>query len=194
MLDFARFMPPTLITRSLGVAREFLAKHGAMVVKPLHGNAGKAVFKIEPRRRQPRAPDRAVQHAPIANRTCSRRSFPRWPRATSASSWSTARSPARSTAFPARAKSAPTSPPAGAPRSTELTRARAGNLRRARPRAQAPRAAVRRHRRDRRRMADRDQRHLADRDRRHRPVQRHRHAGADLGRDRAQARASLAPR
>ncbi len=46
VLDFARFMPPTAITRSLGVAREFLAKHKAMVVKPLHGNGGKAVFKI----------------------------------------------------------------------------------------------------------------------------------------------------
>jgi glutathione synthase len=47
VLDFARFMPPTAITRSLGVAREFLSKHGAMVVKPLHGNGGKAVFKVE---------------------------------------------------------------------------------------------------------------------------------------------------
>ncbi|MES2905383.1 MAG: glutathione synthase [Pseudomonadota bacterium] len=47
VLDFAQFMPPTTITRSLGVAREFLAKHGAMVVKPLHGNGGKAVFKID---------------------------------------------------------------------------------------------------------------------------------------------------
>jgi glutathione synthase len=47
VLDFARFMPPTAITRSLDVAREFLAQHGAMVVKPLHGNGGKAVFKID---------------------------------------------------------------------------------------------------------------------------------------------------
>lgn len=47
VLDFARFMPPTAVTRSLGVAREFLAKHGAMVVKPLHGNGGKAVFNID---------------------------------------------------------------------------------------------------------------------------------------------------
>jgi glutathione synthase len=47
VLDFARFMPPTTLTRSLGVARKFLAEHGAMVVKPLHGNAGKAVFKVE---------------------------------------------------------------------------------------------------------------------------------------------------
>ncbi len=46
VLDFARFMPPTAITRSLGVAREFLARHGEIVVKPLHGNGGKAVFKV----------------------------------------------------------------------------------------------------------------------------------------------------
>jgi glutathione synthase len=46
VLDFARFMPPTLLTRSLGAARKFLEKHGEVVVKPLHGNAGKAVFKV----------------------------------------------------------------------------------------------------------------------------------------------------
>jgi glutathione synthase len=48
VLDFARFMPPTMVTRSLGAARDFIAKHGACVLKPLHGNAGKAVFKIDP--------------------------------------------------------------------------------------------------------------------------------------------------
>jgi glutathione synthase len=47
VLDFARFMPPTMVTRSLGAARHFLAEHGEIVLKPLHGNAGKAVFKIE---------------------------------------------------------------------------------------------------------------------------------------------------
>ncbi|NUT00419.1 MAG: glutathione synthase [Sphingomonas sp.] len=46
VLDFARFMPPTMVTRSLGAAREFLKQHGDIVIKPLHGNAGKAVFKI----------------------------------------------------------------------------------------------------------------------------------------------------
>jgi glutathione synthase len=46
VLDFAKYMPPTMITRSLGAAREFAAKHGEVVIKPLHGNAGKAVFKI----------------------------------------------------------------------------------------------------------------------------------------------------
>ena len=46
VLDYARFMPPTMVTRSLGAAREFQAAHGEIVIKPLHGNAGKAVFKI----------------------------------------------------------------------------------------------------------------------------------------------------
>ena len=46
VLDFARFMPPTLITRSLGAARKFLAEHREIVVKPLHGFAGGSVFRV----------------------------------------------------------------------------------------------------------------------------------------------------
>jgi glutathione synthase len=46
VLDFARFMPPTMITRSVTAARNFLEEHGEVVVKPLHGNGGKAIFKI----------------------------------------------------------------------------------------------------------------------------------------------------
>jgi glutathione synthase len=46
VLDFAQYMPPTALTRSLSVAREFIQRHGDAVLKPLHGNAGKAVFKI----------------------------------------------------------------------------------------------------------------------------------------------------
>jgi glutathione synthase len=48
VLDFARYMPPTVLTRSLGVARKFLAEHGDIVVKPLHGFAGGSVFRIGP--------------------------------------------------------------------------------------------------------------------------------------------------
>jgi glutathione synthase len=46
VLDFARFMPPTVLTRSVGVARRFLEEHGDSVLKPVHGYAGGAVFKI----------------------------------------------------------------------------------------------------------------------------------------------------
>jgi glutathione synthase len=47
VLDYAQFMPPTLIARTLDEVREFQQKHGALVVKPLHGNGGKAIFKVE---------------------------------------------------------------------------------------------------------------------------------------------------
>lgn len=47
VLDYARFMPPTLIARDLTDIREFQEKHGAIVVKPLHGNGGKAIFKVD---------------------------------------------------------------------------------------------------------------------------------------------------
>jgi glutathione synthase len=46
VLDYARFMPPTLVTRELEEVRAFLAEHGEIVVKPLHGNGGKAIFKV----------------------------------------------------------------------------------------------------------------------------------------------------
>jgi glutathione synthase len=46
VLDFARFMPPTLITRDLDELQAFHRRHGEIVVKPLHGNGGAAVFRI----------------------------------------------------------------------------------------------------------------------------------------------------
>ncbi|GAO38142.1 glutathione synthetase [Sphingomonas changbaiensis NBRC 104936] len=46
VLDYAQFMPPTLVTRELDEVRAFLAEHGEIVVKPLHGNGGKAIFKV----------------------------------------------------------------------------------------------------------------------------------------------------
>jgi glutathione synthase len=46
VLNYADLMPPTLVTRSLEAARAFRAKHGEVVVKPLYGNAGSAVFHV----------------------------------------------------------------------------------------------------------------------------------------------------
>lgn len=48
VLDYARFMPPTMITRNLAETRAFLAEHGEIVVKPLYGNGGVAVFHVGP--------------------------------------------------------------------------------------------------------------------------------------------------
>lgn len=46
VLDYARFMPPTMITRDLAQVKTFLAEHGEIVVKPLYGNGGVAVFHV----------------------------------------------------------------------------------------------------------------------------------------------------
>ena len=49
VLDYARFMPPTMITRELEEVKSFLKEHGEIVVKPLYGNAGTAVFHVDAR-------------------------------------------------------------------------------------------------------------------------------------------------
>ena len=48
VLDFLDLMPPTLVTRSLDEIKAFRAEHKDIVVKPLYGNGGAAVFRIAP--------------------------------------------------------------------------------------------------------------------------------------------------
>ena len=45
---FPALMPPTLITRSLDEARAFRAEHKDIILKPLYGNGGAAVFRMQP--------------------------------------------------------------------------------------------------------------------------------------------------
>ena len=47
VLDCAQYMRPTLVARHLDDLRDFQKKHGSVVVKPLHGNGGKAIFRID---------------------------------------------------------------------------------------------------------------------------------------------------
>jgi glutathione synthase len=44
---FPDLMPPTLITRSLDEIKAFRARHGDIVMKPLHGHGGAAVFALK---------------------------------------------------------------------------------------------------------------------------------------------------
>jgi len=44
--DFPDLMPPTLITRDLGEIKAFRAEHNDIVMKPLYGHGGGAVFRI----------------------------------------------------------------------------------------------------------------------------------------------------
>jgi glutathione synthase len=48
VMDFPDLMPPTLISRDLDEINSFRSQHGAVVMKPLHGHGGAAVFRILP--------------------------------------------------------------------------------------------------------------------------------------------------
>lgn len=46
VMQFPQLMPPTLISRDRGEIEAFRAEHGDVVMKPLYGNGGAAVFKV----------------------------------------------------------------------------------------------------------------------------------------------------
>lgn len=48
VLDFPQLTPATLITRDLGRIKEFRARHGDIIVKPLYGNGGAGIFHLRP--------------------------------------------------------------------------------------------------------------------------------------------------
>jgi glutathione synthase len=48
VMDFPDLMPPTLISRDLDEINSFRVEHGAVVMKPLHGHGGAAVFRVLP--------------------------------------------------------------------------------------------------------------------------------------------------
>ncbi len=159
--EFPDLMPPTLVTRDLDAIKAFRAEHGDIVMKPLYGKGGEAVFLLtredlnfgslydlfsatfrEPWVVQKFLPavkegDKRIilvdgEFAGAINRV------------------------------PAPDDLRSNMVRGGMPKATDLTDARARNLRPARPGAARARAFVCRHRRD-RRLSHRDQRHLADR-------------------------------
>jgi len=46
VMAFPELMPPTLITRDLAEIKAFRAEHGDIVMKPLYGKGGEAVFRL----------------------------------------------------------------------------------------------------------------------------------------------------
>ncbi len=48
VLQFADLTPPTMIARDLATIREFKAEHGDVILKPLYGNGGAGVFRLDP--------------------------------------------------------------------------------------------------------------------------------------------------
>jgi glutathione synthase len=48
VMEFPELMPPTLVTRDLAEIKAFRARHGDIVMKPLYGKGGEAVFRLAP--------------------------------------------------------------------------------------------------------------------------------------------------
>ena len=48
VLQFPGLIPPTMIARDLGLIRGFKAVHGDVILKPLYGNGGAGVFRLDP--------------------------------------------------------------------------------------------------------------------------------------------------
>jgi glutathione synthase len=48
VMNFPQLMPPTVISRDLDEINAFRDEHGAVVMKPLHGHGGAAVFRVMP--------------------------------------------------------------------------------------------------------------------------------------------------
>ena len=48
VLQFPDLTPPTAVARDLATIRAFKAKHGDVILKPLYGNGGAGVFRLDP--------------------------------------------------------------------------------------------------------------------------------------------------
>ncbi len=48
VLGFPEFIPPTLVARDLATIRAFKDRHGDIILKPLYGNGGAGVFRLDP--------------------------------------------------------------------------------------------------------------------------------------------------
>lgn len=48
VLQFPDLTPPTMIARDLATIRAFKAEHGDVILKPLYGNGGAGVFRLDP--------------------------------------------------------------------------------------------------------------------------------------------------
>ena len=48
VLQFPALIPPTAIARDLTTIRAFKARHGDIILKPLYGNGGAGVFRLDP--------------------------------------------------------------------------------------------------------------------------------------------------
>ena len=189
VMDFPDLMPPTLISRDLDEINSFRDEHGAVVMKPLHGHGGAAVFRVMPQDmnfgslfdmfsvtfKEPWVIQRFLPEVKHGDK--------RIILVDGEFAGAVNRVPAADDLRSNMVRG-------GAAQATDLSDREREICARLGAQAARARAVVRRHRRD-RRPPHRDQRDVADRHPRHRAARRAGRGGEDLGRDREEA--ELAP-
>ena len=189
VLNFPQLMPPTLISRDLDEINSFRAEHGAVVMKPLHGHGGAAVFRVMPQDmnfgslfdmfsvtfREPWVIQRFLPEVKHGDK--------RIILVDGEFAGAVNRVPAPDDLRSNMVRG-------GAAQATDLSEREREICATARPGAARARIAVRRHRRD-RRQSHRDQRHLPDRHPRDRTARRAGCRWKDLGYHREEARREI---
>ena len=168
--EFPDLMPPTLITRDLAEIKAFRAEHGDIVMKPLYGHGGGAVFRIT---REDLNFGSLYDMFAVTFREqwVVQKFLPAVKQGDKRIILVDGEFAGAVNRVPAADDLRSNMVRGGAPAATELTKRERRNLQAARPGVARARAAVRRHRRD-RRLSHRDQRHLADRHPRHQESRR----------------------
>ena len=188
--EFPDLMPPTLVTRDLAEIKAFRAEHGDIVMKPLYGHGGGAVFRIT---RDDLNFGSLYDMFAVTFREqwVVQKFLPAIKQGDKRIMLVDGEFAGAVNRIPARRRPALQHGARRRAGGDRTDQARARNLQAARAGAARARPAVRRHRRD-RRLAHRDQRHLADRHPRRQESRRPRYRGADLGQDRGKAQAKQA--
>ena len=183
--EFPDLMPPTLVTRDLAEIKSFRAEHGDIVMKPLYGHGGGAVFRIT---RDDLNFGSLYDMFTVTFREqwVVQKFLPAVKQGDKRILLVDGEFAGAVNRIPAADDLRSNMVRGGAPAATDLTKREQRDLQAARTGAARARTAVRRHRRD-RRLADRDQRHVADRNPRREESRRPRRRGADLGQDRSEA-------
>ena len=183
--EFPDLMPPTLVTRDLAEIKAFRAEHGDIVMKPLYGHGGGAVFRLT---RDDLNFGSLYDMFAVTFREqwVVQKFLPAVKQGDKRILLVDGEFAGAVNRIPAADDLRSNMVRGGAPAATELTAREREICKRLGPALRERGLLVRRHRRD-RRLADRDQRHLADRHPRGEEPRRPGRRGDDLGQDRGEA-------
>ena len=184
--EFPDLMPPTLVTRDLAEIKAFRAEHADIVMKPLYGHGGGAVFRIT---RDDLNFGSLYDMFAVTFREqwVVQKFLPAVKEGDKRILLVDGEFAGAVNRIPAADDLRSNMVRGGAADGNRPDQTRARNLQAARPGFARARPAVRRHRRD-RRLAHRDQRHVAHRHSRGEESRRPRCRGADLGQDRGETK------